>query len=244
MSDAAPLAIAVVCEGPADQRTATTLADRVVCEAKDWIEAERLDQFRVWCGVLGNSSFLAWRDVPGAAEARSIKAHGHFCGEPGAPDARQARRALFVVRSVDPPASAVLLIRDADTQAARLRGLRQARDATNWSFAVVIAVARPKRECWLLAAFEPTDDVEKARLASLRKELGFDPRIRPQELTATHDRDKRSTKRVIGELSGRSADRAERDLERTPLETLKKRGAENGLRDYLRELEQRLVPLF
>lgn len=244
MSDAAPLAIAVVCEGPADQRTATTLADRVACEAKDWIEAEHLDQFRVWCGVVPSSGFLAWRDVRREAETRRIRAHGYFSGEPGAPDARQARLVLLVVGTTDPRPAAVLLVRDANTQAARPRGLGQARGAAKWSFAVIIGVAGPKRECWLLAAFEPTDDVEKTRLATLRRELGFDPRTNSHELTATHDRDKRSAKRVIGELSGSNTDRAERDLGRSPLEILKKRGAENGLCGYLVELEERLVPLF
>jgi hypothetical protein len=233
--------VAVVCEAHADHRTASLLADRVALASVAWLEPELLEAVRQWCGTTPNAQFLTWKTVHVEAAERKIRAHGHFSGEPAEPDARAARLALLVARSYTPVVSAVLLVRDSDDDPRRVAGLRQARDAIKWPFAVVLGIAHTKRECWLLAAFQPQEDEERGRHDEVRKELGFDPCLRSHELTARHEHDRRSAKRVAGILC---PDGGERRLSGTPLDVLKERGRENGLADYLSELETRYVPLF
>jgi hypothetical protein len=238
--DGGPLRFAVVCEAAGDQRTACLLADRVAQNALSWLEDHLLTSTRCWSGVQSGDAFLRWKTVHAAANRLGIVAHGHFSGEPGAPDARAARRALLVLRACDPPVVAAFLIRDSDNDLSRRTGLEQARAYCGWPFEVIVGVPHTKRECWLLAAFEPADGAEKTRLQSLRQELGFDPCEQPEKLTAKDDQAKRSAKRVWATLL--QADE-ERGLAGASLETLKKRGKLNGLADYLQELETRYVPL-
>ena len=96
----------------------------------------------------------------------------------------------------------------------------------------------------ILAAFQATDKADKSRLASQRKQLGFDPSVRSHSLTAASDCAKRSAKRVIAALCGDDAGKAEQGLNSTPLDTLRERGKRNGLSDYMSEVETRLLPLF
>jgi hypothetical protein len=48
---------------------------------------------------------------------------------------------------------------------------------------VAIGIATPEHESWVIAAFEPQDTVDAARLAELRQALGFDPRLHGEWLT-------------------------------------------------------------
>lgn len=236
--------IVVVCEAAADQRTACTVADRVLCERSSWLEAETLDAVREWSGVDPGSNFVSWPGVKREADARGIRAHGLFAGKPGALDARAARRALLLIESRDEKAAGVLLVRDSDNRPERLVGLNQARECAKWSFAVAIGVAHPKLESWLLAAFRAADKADQSHLAALRKELGRDPCTNSHELTAGGDSAKKSAKRVLAALCGNDAEKAEHGLDCTPLDTLRERGQRNGLSDYMSEVETRLLPLF
>ena len=94
----------------------------------------------------------------------------------------------------------VLLIRDCDDQPERRRGLAQAstrEPGHAWPFHVVIGLAHPKREAWVLAGFEPRDPDEHARLTTLRSELGHDPCTSSDQLTARTPGSKRDAKRVV-----------------------------------------------
>jgi len=126
----------------------------------------------------------------------------------------------------------------------RLRGLNQARECGRWSFAIAIGVAHPKRECWILAAFQPDDDDDRSCLEVLRKELGFDPCAASHKLTASKDSAKRSAKRVLRVLCGEDTGKAEGDLKVAALELLKQRGHRNGLAEFTAEVETHLLPLF
>lgn len=239
-----PLRIAVVCEAEADQWTACALADRVLCAYVKWLEPETLDGVRTWCGTQAQPSLLAWKNVRQEADRLGLAAqHGNFRGEPGDLDARAARRALWILKTIEPACGAAMLIRDSDGLDGRRRGLQQARDDGRWPFAVVIGVAHTKRECWLLAAFEPEADEEHAVLNRLRQELGFDPLCKSHELTAQRDTAKRSAKRVWASLCGDNSTREQRCLENAALGTLNTRGKKNGLCDYLNDVETNLVPL-
>ncbi len=240
-----PFVFAVVCEARADQETACALADRVFCAEVDWLGEETLGECRRWRGMTEETYFVAWDELPELAKKMGIRVHGHFRdGEPAHADARAARRALRVLAALEVPIDGVLLIRDDDRDEDRRAGLEQARDTSILTVPIVIGLAHAKRECWVLAGFDPGNNAETACLEELRRELGFDPRTHAAELTAKADHHKRSAKRVLSLLT---RGRREREAEcwlRCELRLLEGRGRDTGLADYLKEVRERLIPLF
>ena len=241
------LAFAVVCEARADFRTATALAERIIREHVDWIDDNLLAHYLLWRGLDPATPFLLWSDARALAREAGIKSHGHFDGRPAEPDAHAAQRALRLLKwkNAGRPLDGVLLIRDDDGDARRRIGLEQARDdERELRDRIIIGLARCKRECWVLAGFDPEDTSEEGRLAEVRAELGFDPRLGSHQLAASHDPDKRSAKRVLGLLTQDDPDREARCWEQAPLDRLSERGRESGLADFLDEIHSRLVPMF
>ena len=237
---------ALVCEAPADRQIAQVLADRVVLENVDWAEGN-LDSLREWCDsvtVHARSWSLEWTSIRHLAEALNIRIRGHFNGEPGAPDAATARRAVLVLQKVISP-EAVFLIRDADNHQNRKLGLEQARQHfKDQTLKVVIGLANAEREAWVLAGYVAKDERERELLAAERQTLGFDPCERSEKLTAGRDDNaKRSPKRVLNVLCNGSKDREQECWTQTSLETLRQRGEENGLKEYLNEAKTSIVPL-
>lgn len=237
---------AMVCEAPADRQIAQDLSDRVVAASIDWAEGI-LDSLRHWhdsVAVNGRTWQLEWTAIKSLAAELNIRIHGHFQGEPGAPDAATARRAVIVLQKLLDPV-VVFLIRDADNHSERRRGLEQARaDFRSQTIKIVIGLAIPEREAWVLAGFDPKDDSERDLLAEERRNLGFNPCERSFELTAGRDDTaKRSPKRVLKVLTANSKDREVECWQATPIETLRNRGEGNGLRDFLHEIESQVVPL-
>lgn len=239
-----PFVFAVVCEARADQETGCALADRVFCAEVDWLSEEILDECRRWQGAIENSYFLTWSEVGELARQAGIRAHGHFGGAPAHHDARIARRALRLLMALEVPLDGVLLIRDDDRDEDRRRGLEQARAASDINVPIVIGLAHTKRECWVLAGFDPCNDAETQQFEALCQELSFDPRIAADRLTAKHDHETRSAKRVLAALTKGDREREAECWLRCDLGPLETRGANTGLADYLRELRERFVPLF
>ena len=62
---------------------------------------------------------------------------------------------------------------------------------------------------------------KRALLAEIRQELGFDPRERAEQLTAIHDHDKRSAKRVLRHLVQGDPDREAACWKETSLQLLR-----------------------
>ncbi len=234
-------------EAPADQRIAADLADRIVFESVDWIESGTLQWQRTWIGAAalsdGNLSLL-WLNLPRIAKELRIRPQGFFDGQPGAEDARQARIAIAVARRICSDVSAVLLIRDSDKRAKwRKAGLQQA-SASTTGLPVLIGLAVPEREAWVIAGFDPADRTETVRLENERQLLGFDPRTDSDRLMATSDDTaKKSAKRVLKSLSGDSREREATCWQSTALETLKSRGGNNGLKAFIDDVTTTLVPL-
>ena len=243
MTSSGAYVLAVVCEADADRRVSTALADRVLCHEVDWIERESLDLHRSWRGVAGRP-FLGWAEAVRLAKQRGIRAHGHFEGLPAAPDALAARKALLLLNGERRRPDAVLLIRDSDGDLQRRSGLEQAREENQWPFTVILGFAHPKRECWVLAGFEPVDAEERSLLEALRQELGSDPRTQAYQLTAKETGALRDAKRVLSTLTRNQSDREEICWTEGSLDSLRERGNQSGLADYLEELRERLVPLF
>lgn len=241
MSPAASFDIAVVCEGPADLRTATELADRLLMHEVDWIEPEILDQFRRWRGFEDGESFLPWRRAPVLAREHNFKVHGKFSGHP---DYSAARYALLLLALKRP--HAVLLIRDTDGEPAKRESLERARDESESGLRIpiLLGVAHTKRECWALAGFEPQNDKEMRDLARLTRELGSDPRLSAESLSAAETGALRNAKRVLGVLLAGRQEREPPCWQECDLQVLRERGRATGLADYLEEVRTRLVPLF
>ncbi|MDY7225968.1 hypothetical protein [Hyalangium rubrum] len=192
-------------------------------------------------------TFVEWRKVnehSGQSGAKVI--FGKFNGEAGQPDALIARKALLLFSSMKKHPAAVLLIRDSDGYRNRQegQGLKQVREAYPWPFQVVIGVAHPKREAWVLAGFEPRSRDESARLQALRERLSTDPILKSHELDAREHGAKTDIKRALDELIQGESDRERQCLNETALEVLEQRGKSNGLAAYLAEVRQRLVPIF
>jgi hypothetical protein len=228
--------LAIVCESAADLRVAAGLADRILCHEVDWLEPESLDRHRRWQGLEEGDSHLEWHEIRTQATRRGLKAHGHFAGEPGALDARAARLALLLLENSSRRPDAVVLIRDSDRKEEKRKGLEQARSTTPWTFPVVVGLARSNRESWLLAGFDPRSQREEEALADLVRDLGHDPRLKPEGLG--------DPKPVLKRLLAGSHDRETECWSGCTLATLQERGRANGLAEYLEEIRSRLVPLF
>jgi hypothetical protein len=234
----------VVYEAPADLTTATELADRVLTAEIDWLDESLLDSQRQWVGEDQPGEPLTWTSIPSRAQALGIKVHGHFNGEPGLADAKAARRAIAYVLRRHETVDAILLIRDRDDQPERRQGLEQGRAPYSHLTRIVIGLAVPERECWVLSGFEPKDEAERERLEEEIRHLGFHPCRESHQLTACKDdQAKRSPKRVHAKLIGRDRERERECWQATALSVLAERGAENGLRAYLDEVRNLLVPL-
>ncbi len=227
----------VVCEADADRRTATCLADRVLCDEVEWIEPESLDGYRTWRGLEEGSTHTRWtslKDIGGGFPRHFL--HGHFQDAPGALGAAAARKALILAKRIRP--AAVVLMSDSDGKDRRT-GLEQVRSLP-WDFPVLVALAHPERESWVIAGFEPQGPAETKALEGLRRDLGFDPRLEAHRLRAG-DRD---AKRVLAALTAGDPGRESACWNECDLDLLRERGTQTGLASYLEEVRRLLVPVF
>ena len=238
------LRFVVIGEARADFTTATELADRVLLERVDWLEEATLGHQRNWVGETPRGYLLTWKSIPALARNLGIRVHGHFDGEPALADAQAARRAIAYVRHQLSPVAAILLIRDVDDQPERRDGLEQARAADSVACAIVIGIAIIERESWVVSGFQAQNAAETERLLAETQNLGWDPCLKSHALTAGKDDGAlRSPKRVLTSLVGTDGERQRACWMDTPLQTLRERGTENGLANYLAEIANRLVPL-
>jgi hypothetical protein len=239
------ISIALLCEGPTDPRTVCPLADRVIAGgAVDWITAEVIDDYRHFRGYRATDAYLKWSDVNDLAREHGVKSLGHFEGLPLHGDGHNTRRALALLTlhaSEDDPVEAIIIYRDGDREyEARRDAIRKVRDHTPLSIPVVVGVANRMRECWVINGFDPTNPDEQARLESERERIGFDPRTGAERLTS----EDRCPKRILRALVGDDLDRERACVEKAPIETLCQRGEDTGLKDFIDELRERLVPAF
>lgn len=238
------VSIAVVCEAPADRITITTLAERVIREAAHWIEPEAMGDYVEWRGFRRTEPHLEWTALKQHADNLGLVVRFRDV-PPLHPYSQNALRAIRVLAAAPDRVDAIIMVPDSDTDAERLKGLEQARDYARAALPIVVGLAHTKRECWHICGFEPESDEERVVLAELGSEVGFDVRAKSEGLTAKHAAatDKRSAKRVLSKLCA-DHERERRCLTTLPIEKLKERGANNGLKHFLEQLELQLVPLF
>ena len=235
----ATYSIGLVVEAPVDRRTATTLVDRCLLEGIDWLEAEHLEHIRSWRGIEPGTTLTKWKNAKALAKLHRVAPLGFFDGDPGKEDARAARKALLLFRKFSMP-DLVVLVRDADDKPERREGLEQARNGASESERIVIGVAEPEREAWVICGFVPCDDRERGSLTEERLRLGFDPTLRPHELRGGA---KRSAKISLANLLGEDRNREHRCLTEPTLAELRKRGEHTGLEAFLDEIHERIVPV-
>ncbi len=235
---------AVVYEADADFQIATDLADRVLQESVEWLEESHVEHVRAWVSHAADGQPLTWSRIKQLARDAGISVAGHLEDQTAFSDAKAARRALLYLEKTMEDLNGIVLVRDQDDQPERRLGLEQACAQHHGNPPVVIGLAVIEREAWVLAGFEPQDRAEQARLDAERQKLGFQPHENSQQLTASKDdQATRSPKRVLRALTGGDAQREAVCWLETSLETLKRRGQENGLAVYLEEVRKYLAPL-
>lgn len=238
----------LVFEDAADAQIAAGLADRVLCDSIEWLreDAELLETQREWLQASPDGVRLRWCQIKEIALGMRLPIRGRFDGANELPDFKAALRAIYVVRELFDDAAAIILMRDSDKQVLRREGLIRARtrfEESGNTCTVIIGLAVTKRECWILSGFEPCSDKERAALAELTRELGTNPVLANENLTAQGDRDRRNAKRVLSILTDEDQHREIKCWQETSLELLRQRGTDNGLADYLHEVHNRLVPI-
>lgn len=229
--------IGLVVEAPADGTTTTTLIDRCLVERIDWLEAEHLEHLRAWRGIEPSTELTLWQHTTTLAKRHRVVPMGFFDGNPGEHDARLARRVLLLFAKLGMP-DLVVLVHDADDRPDRRDGFEQARRSTPMPERIVIGIANPEREAWVLAGFVPCDEREQSALASERQRLGFDPTLHPHELRGNA---KRSAKTALASLVGGDERREHLCLTEPPLTHLRQRGEHTGLAAFLDEIDERVV---
>lgn len=212
----------------------------------EWLDERFLrDTFR-YCGASDGEEFTIWSRMAKRqfGQQRFGQLHGHFRDRfggkhPGHDDALAARRAILTMKH-DAAVEILFLLRDEDGKQDRRTGLSQAREEQNQAddpMPIVIGLARPDRESWVLSGFQADSDDERACCDALRRKWGFDPCANPSRLPP-----KGASKQVLFDLTQGNSDREERCWSESSFDDLLARGADNGLADYLAEIDQFLLP--
>jgi hypothetical protein len=248
----------VIVESSADARTSTRLADRILVEKIDWLEPEMLQHLFQWSGLEAGTENSCWKNINQIIDNfqqslgfRPPRYLGH--GKDGAlkADGAAAIKILNLVRFIQKTRQikAVLLIRDLDNQPQRREGIEQARSEQierQPKLEIIIGTADRMREAWVLNGFIPSNQQEKQILQEITTELTFNPceeshRLRSNSLTEP-DRI-RNPKVVVEKLTGGKMEREKQCWEETPLEYLREKGDRTGLTAYIKEIEERLIPI-
>ncbi|HEX7837676.1 MAG TPA: hypothetical protein VF469_09450 [Kofleriaceae bacterium] len=243
------------CEAPSDFRLAAGLVDLVLRESGlAWV-IDNLDTpevIRTWQSDGSGCAYFDLHNLDRYTVKLGIRSvRGHFNGRPGGFGSTTARKAFLIARALhkrtpSEPIDAVVLLWDTDHQADERRlAVSVARDeARQWApFQIVCGFPDPEREAWVLAGFDPCDDIERQRLDELHRDLGFSPvhhaiRLRDKDPGALRD-----IKRVLTVLTGEDPDREARCWIEPSLATLRERGAATGLSTFLNDLEAVLPAL-
>jgi hypothetical protein len=254
--------LVIVAEDELGQKLARVFCDRVVGEhgapwLRDlWVEPGMRETQRVFTGFDRTKPWSRWAEVKSIAAKRSIRIVG--LGPKG--EQRMAHKAVAIAASMnerpagEPPIDALILVHDTDGDlevATRLGAGAIGARGKRASFPVVVAAPHPESEAWVIAGAmrhppEEASTPDKERHAQEHRRLGFDPVTQPERLSANRATDKRDAKRVCEALLGPHGDAYEaweRCFHETPLDRLEKNGERAGLRTYLHDVKQEILPL-
>lgn len=236
----------VVVENKSDARHICALADRIFAERIDWIEANTLDDFRRWRGFAEGTTSTTWGEIKTEAKQKLPRFRRRTAEEAPGYAYAECRKAIALLEKLqrNQQIDALILFKDLDNQEERREGMEQARREIN--FPVVLATPKWKREAWVLNGFEPAERRERELLATLCHELGFDPCLKAENL---HHLTQRDAKHILEALlqdhtSGpKRYEREEQCWLNVSIDTLRQRGQETLLADYLDEVEAHLLHL-
>ncbi len=261
MNHEAAYHLAIVCEAQADQMIGSDLADRVIIENAElhWIDKDNIDDYREWISFDSEHNYIKWGTL--SKIVKKFQADNRFNLEITGkwkkfPHLKCARIMLAALkknssRKID----AVILLCDSDKKKLRLEGFEEARNSkpleekhdvsepNHWPFEIIIGVAHPKRECWVLNGFSPKDKREETELENIKNEISFDPCKEAERLNDDKG-NPRDAKRVLKKLTGGNFDRERECWSSSSLEELKMRGTKTGLTNYITELGDRLPRVF
>jgi hypothetical protein len=245
----------VIVEDRADFQTATHLAERVLLEKIDWLERDYIPGLFRWNGLEENTDYSRWQDIRQIIDqfkqrGLTVPRYLGFAKDgPFKADGAAASTVLKFIRVLQRKKQrdikAVVLIRDVDTQPERKAGLRQAREE-QVDLRIVIGVADPKREAWVLNGFEPLTPKEKRLLREITEQLTFHPCEEAHRLRASASKEperQRNPKIILEQLTGGDYSRESQCWEETSLDILLSRGEHTGLAEYIKEVETELSTL-
>ena len=239
--------IGIACEDEGHFFVVTRLVDSRLMAAHDWLDGI-LASCRSWRGLHEGEPWYKYdpddaHDLrPITIDGQRIAPQGRIRGEPLQPEAGMWRKILLLFCHASPRPELVILVRDMDGFQERRGGVEQVRNGFEWPFRVAVAAAEPEIEAWLVSGFTPDGPEEQERLDALRGELSFDPTTQSHRLTS-HPNDARTdSKRVLEHLCGADQERREACL--MDRAVLRQRGGTNGVKAFLEEIDQHIVPAF
>jgi hypothetical protein len=227
--------IVVVIEGSSDLLVVRGFAETALRE----VIPEFAPEWFSWRGLEEHNLYLRWQDVELELERRKVpKVYGKFPGAVVNKYAYRARSALQLCHLANP--LAVILVCDADTQPERLDALKQARDNHfSQKYPVVVGVANPCREAWLVCSYTPQTELDRKRLEALTQSLSFHPCRQPERLNTADGT--RNAKKVLEQLLGETEETELFAAMKYP--HLLECGTECGLAACLSEIQTKLSPL-
>lgn len=237
--------LGVACEDHGHFSAVTYLVDAALLAEHAWLDGV-IDSCRSWCGLERSERWYKYdpRDAldvrPVVLDGVRIAKHGHIRGHRLELEAGMWRNVLLLFCHCEPRPDVVLLVRDMDGYRDRRKGMEQVRKGFAWPFAVVIAAPEPEIEAWHVAGFVPADAKETEALEALRRRLSFDPTLESHRLTSHPNDAATDAKRVLEALCDDARDRRQRCLADPGV--LRRRGAANGLIDFLDEVDDAIVP--
>ena len=213
----------VIVESSADARTATKLAERVLVEKIDWLDAEMLQHHFQWSGLEAGTDNSCWKNINYIIEREK---------ESGFQPQRFLRRDKKGQKTLQPDGAntikilnlvshlqktrqikAVLLIRDLDNQPQRRQGIEQARSEhinRQPKLEIIIGTADRMREAWVLNGFIPSNREEEQILQEITTQLTFNPCNESHKLRSNswQEPDRiRNPKVVVEKLTGGKMER-------------------------------------
>ncbi|MFN7944634.1 MAG: hypothetical protein U0Z53_04740 [Blastocatellia bacterium] len=243
----------LVAEGKTDERVVTCLVNRVLCEeGDDWIRDNfEDDPERLWKWAAleegTEHQYTSWTRIKQLAD--SYKNGLHIYRRPGDGDRKaETRKAIALCRLLrkDGLPDALILARDLDKKPeehrmAMIQAREEARQRFTGSPQIILATPNRVIEVWMLNGFVCDNESEESRLKSLRQEVGFDPCRNGHQLSS--DAAKESIRRLITNSDG-FADKARMEkCWKTDLKTLRERGEDSFLADFLDEVSLYLLPV-
>ncbi len=245
------LNIVLFCQSERDFEIASGLVDRVLAEwgppgLEEMLQTDPAGT-RTWVRDDAGQPFFALERLNVYASSFGLRRpYGRFDSRPHAKSTLMARTLFTLARRfqqegrIDATIVIWNLEHGGEGQRQALEQTRNAASAMTGS-CIVMSCPNPSTQGWVLSGFVPQSDSERAALAALERELGFDPTRSPDQLGAS-DGSAASIARVLRILTNDDPDRQRRCWQVVPLDALWRSGDPSGLRAFLQDLQDGVIP--